>query len=158
MTTNTVINNMFRNYFERFAKQMRPHKIHWCSLEPTLEKHCINISHRPFNARNASLFSSAWLPSCMRLVCNKVIGDNFGGVGWRSGSSHWFLRSRHKYFRVRDHRSDHLEMTVTLSICDKDFNFVVFGRRAYLAATSRALPRTVFPICKPHLITMPWNK
>ena len=33
-----VINNTFRNYFERFAKNMRLHIISWWSLKPNLKK------------------------------------------------------------------------------------------------------------------------
>jgi len=38
-----VINNTFRNYFERFAKNMRLHIISWWSLKPNLKKTCISM-------------------------------------------------------------------------------------------------------------------
>jgi len=38
VTANTVINNMFRKYFERFAENIRPHKISWCSFKPNFLK------------------------------------------------------------------------------------------------------------------------
>ena len=59
VTANTVVNNMFRNYFERFAEKTRPHKISWCSLKPNLKKNCSqkfrSVSAEPLAATRGTL-------------------------------------------------------------------------------------------------------